>query len=417
MKRRAFRYIVNLGLALISIVSVFVMAEIVLRFTSFKNLLPIHQLQPLRNYLKADPVKGYDILEKAPPTPAFVDGIKYDIWSNELGCFDTPYGGEKDFLLLVGDSFTFAFAPFQDKWGTKVESLLGRRVLKCGVGGYGTKQELFKASSVIAKIQQTPKLIVVGYFLNDLEDDYLFPSATIINGYPVKTREIRDMGSGEIVIKEKAELEEGKVYGVKEYPKHFLLKRIKWWAENKSIIYHLTKYSVRPMVLNLPIIKNVLISTKVITPPTLAFSDKPWLSNAWSEHFSNLKAFKVLADRYGSRLLVVIIPYKEQVYPFLGRWEGIDLEKPQRILGEFFKKEGIDHIDVLPVLKACADQTPHVLTAEKDLYWRNDPHLNSKGNNLLALLVSRYIMENNLLVMNNKGETLAYVKERLDNFK
>lgn len=417
MKRTALRYAANLGLALISIVSVVVLTEIVLRFTSFKNLLPIIQLQPLRSYLKADPTNGYDILKNAAPTPAFVSGIKYKIWSNELGCFDTPYGGEKDSVLLVGDSFTFAFAPFSDKWGTKIQDLLGHRVLKCGVGGYGTKQELLKAASVISKMEHPPKLIVVGYFINDLEDDYLFPNSTIIDGYPVRTRKIKDMETGQISVRRKAELEEDKVYGVKEYPGNLLLKKLKWWAERESILYHMTKYFLRPALLNVPVIRNLLLKAKVITPPTIAFYDKPWLNNAWAKHFSNLRAFKTLADSHGAGLLVVIIPYKEQVYPFLTRWNGIDPERPQRILDTFFEKEGVNHIDTLPLLKMYANQTRHMLVPEKDLYWRNDPHLSIKGNHLLALLVARYIMENNLLSVDNKEKKLASVREILNNFK
>jgi hypothetical protein len=416
MKRVLTRYAVNLVLAVTSMLVMLVLTEIVLRFTSYKNLLPAVQIEPLRNYLKVDQVKGYDIRENAPLSSAFVDGLKYSIWSNELGCFDMPYTGEKDFTLLVGDSFTFGFAPFNDKWGTKAENLLGQRILKCGVGGYGTKQELLKAADVISRTKRSPKLIIVGYFLNDLEDDYLFPNATIIDGYPVVTRDIKDMETGKIVDKEKAALEEDKAFGVKEYPHNFLLKNLKWRAERQSIVYHMVKYSARSMLLKVPFVKDILVKTKAITPFTLAFSDKPWVDRAWSVHFSNLRTFKALADRHGSRLLVVIIPYREQVYPFLTSWEGMDREKPQNMLRDFFNKEGIDHLDVLPLFKKRARQTRHVLNRDQDLYWGNDPHLNIKGNDLLSLLVSQYILQKDLLVVSDKDKKLSDLQRKLDAF-
>ncbi len=417
MKRTLLQYAVNIGLAFASILIILGLTETALRFTPYKNLLPIKQLDSLRQYLKADPVKGYDIRENAPPTAAFVDGLKYDIWSNELGCFDTPYHGENGPVLLVGDSFTFAFAPFNDKWGTKIEEFVGRRVLKCGVGGYGTKQELLKASDVISRINRRPKLIIVGYFINDLEDDYLFPNATIMDGYPIRTRDIKDMATGEVVKRKPAEMEGDKVYGVKVYPKNFLLKKIKWWLENQSVLYLLTKYSVRPLLLSMPVIKDLAIKTKMVTPLTLSFSDRPWLQNAWSGHFSNLRAFATLAKNNGAGLLVVIIPYKEQVYPYLTSWLGSDPERPQRLLCEFFTKEGIDYVDLLPLLRKYSNQAPHLLDPEKDLYWRNDPHLNIKGNTLSALLVSGYIMENDLLAVNDKEKRLILIKEKLDALK
>ena len=111
--------------------------------------------------------------------------MEYDIWSNELGCFDEPYRGEKDVILLVGDSFTHSYAPFADKWGTRLEKLLHYRVLKCGVNGYGTRQELLKAQEIIARIHRSPRLIIVGYFWNDLLDDSAFPSLTAVDGYLV----------------------------------------------------------------------------------------------------------------------------------------------------------------------------------------------------------------------------------------
>ncbi len=385
--------------------------------TSYKNMLPIPRLNQFCNYLQADPAKGFDIVENAPPSIADVDGLSYSIWSNELGCFDRPYAQEKDTSLLVGDSFTFAFAPYENKWGTRTEELLGQRILKCGVGGYGTKQAMLKSSGVISRMNYPPKLIILGYFINDMEDDYLFPNATIVDGYPVRTKDIKDMETGELAIREQDEADEDKTFGVKVYPKNVILKKVKWWAENHLVLYQLTKNSLRPLLLNIPIVRDIAIAAKVVTPPTLSFSERPWVKNAWSSHLSNLQEFKKMAELQGARFLVVVIPSKEQVYPFLTSWQGLDRERPQKILQQFFDQEGIDYIDVLPRLVSFSNQAPHMLVPDKDLYWRNDPHLNIKGNYLLSLLVSQFILEWKMLDIDPERKILSSINEKLAVFQ
>ena len=90
---------------------------------------------------------GFDINPNfwPPVKHRFTDG-EYYVWSNSLGCFDREVeDGEDPLVLIVGDSFTWGFTPFEDKWGTVLEKNLGIRVLKCGVGGYGTRQAFIKA--------------------------------------------------------------------------------------------------------------------------------------------------------------------------------------------------------------------------------------------------------------------------------
>jgi len=94
-------------------VAAMALAEAGLRLTPYARLL----LTPPRFYFVADPETGYDITPNAPVrTHAFEDAA-YPLWSNELGCFDRPYEGERDYVLLVGDSYSHHFAPFERKWG------------------------------------------------------------------------------------------------------------------------------------------------------------------------------------------------------------------------------------------------------------------------------------------------------------
>ena len=185
MNRKLTKFVTNLGLVLASFLAILVFLEVALHFTSYRRLL-LRDRQ-IRYYYQADAAKGFDIRPNVGKIGTSVDNgsVKYDIWSNELGCFDAPYRGEKDVILLVGDSFTHSYAPFEAKWGTRLEKLLNYRVLKCGVNGYGTRQELLKAQDIIAQIHRSPRLIIVGYFWNDLQDDYTFPSLTVVDGFLV----------------------------------------------------------------------------------------------------------------------------------------------------------------------------------------------------------------------------------------
>ena len=147
-----------------------------------------------------------------------------------------------------------------------------------------------------------------------------------------------------------------------------------------------------------------------------AFSQTP-PAGAWVKHEENLKAFQELAAAQGAELLVVLIPTNTQVYPFLTGGRQIDLERPDRILGEFFRREQIRYLDLLPLFRKYADQTPRrYLSSDKDLYWRANSHWNIKGNHLAGLLVSREILKHNLVQVADRERKLKEIEEKLNNF-
>jgi len=147
-----------------------------------------------------------------------------------------------------------------------------------------------------------------------------------------------------------------------------------------------------------------------------AFSQTP-PAGAWVKHEENLKAFQELAAAQGAELLVVLIPTNTQVYPFLTGGRQIDLERPDRILGEFFRREQIRYLDLLPLFRKYADQTPRrYLSSEKDLYWRANSHWSIKGEHLAGLLVSREILEHNLVQVADRERKLKEIEEKLNNF-
>jgi len=274
---------VNHGLVVISVLAVLLFLEISLRFTPYRHLL--FRDQNLRYYYRADAAKGFDIRPNAGKIRTSVDhqSVFYDIWSNELCCFDEPYRGENDFILLVGDSFTHAYAPFADKWGTRIENLLGYRVLKCGVTAYGTKEELLKAREIIARVHQSPRLIIVGYFWNDLLDDFLFPGRlTVVDGFLVSADKYKDQKTGQLLDLQARE------------------KKYNW--ENLAWPYPLsfgdmTKYFLLQHLILANLFDDALFR---LIPPKISYAvvswlhnidQNPWFEEAWARNQENLKAF------------------------------------------------------------------------------------------------------------------------------
>jgi hypothetical protein len=410
-RSRLSRWALHAGLVLLSAMAVMVLLETALRFTPYRHLLT--RDRHLRYYYQSDLEKGFDIAPNVSGKRMSVDNrVEFEVWSNELGCFDEPYRGEPDYLLLVGDSFTHSYAPFPDKWGTQIEKLLNYRVLKCGVSGYGTKQELLKATEIIARVRHQPRLIIVGYFWNDLSDDYSFPSLTVSDGFLVDATRYRDPKTNQLS-KEKLE----KQYSFWDrwfsgtHPLSFG-EKIRYYLDQHLIVINLINDG---LVRFFPGKKNAFAdSTKF-----LAFQDEPpWARGAWKRHLQNLAAFKDLAAAHQARLLVVLIPTNIQIYPFLAAHQGIDLERPNQILGRFLKAQGIDYLDLLPLMRIYADKTPRpTLNPDKDLYWRQNSHWSIRGEHLVGLLVSRYILEHHLVQVPDNAEKLRQIEGKLGEFR
>ncbi len=397
--------ILNAGLILFSVVLVIILLEMILRFTHYNML--ITKYEEFRYYYTADLNKGYDIKPNVGKFQSNVDEeVYFPIWSNALGCFDEPYKGESDYILLLGDSFVHGHAPFADKWGSQLEKLLGYRVLKCGVDSYGTKQEFLKGKEIIEMTKTSPRLIVVGYFWPNLDRDYIFPNQTVIDGYLVNQNELKDVKTGEKVSRRNLEEKFG-------FFSTGPLIKIKNFIKRESIMGRFIISVVKDNIMG-------PAENKIYNNVPIAFLDFPWIENAWQDHFKNIQLIQSLAAQNGAQLLIVIIPTKEQVYPFLFGWKstGLDPQGPNKKLIAFFNRTGIGYMDLLPLFEKYADQRPRkFLSSSKDLYWRYDGHWNIKGNHLVGLLVAKYILENNLIPIIHKDEKLILINQKLQEFQ
>jgi hypothetical protein len=416
--------IAELLLLVASILLTLLVLEAILRLTPYRRelFMDVGDSTP-RYYYKADSDAGYDIRETMPRALISlpVENVHYEIWSNELGCFDQPYRGEKDYVLLVGDSFTHMFAPFDDKWGTVLERLIGHRVLKCGVNGYGTKQELLKAKRVIAGARSSPRLIMVGYFWNDLYEDYASPGETIVDGYLVRIHFLTDPTTGARTRLTEEEiqriLERRRVYCTSDEPKSPRLQSARCWLARNSIVYSVARSALRRL-LEVRTTPAYLEDADLEDAAFYPVSRYPWLAEAWARHLHNLRAFKDLAAEHKAELLVVLLPSKAQVYPFLSERNTGDLEGPNRKLAAFLSAEQIGYLDLLPMLRQYADLIPRPhLDSNRDFFWRIDGHLSVPGNHLVGLLVARRILQQSGLDLPEKDSHIAAIEAKLKEFE
>lgn len=380
-------------------IAALLIAELILRFTPYATF--IQDPGDFRYAYKVDADMGYDIQENFPPAKTNIETIPYEIFSNEIGCMDYPYKQESNPIILVGDSFTHAWAPFENKWGTVLDRLTGHRVLKCGVTGFGTKQEYLKAKKIIEKTGISPRLLVVGYYVNDLQDDYLFPQKTVIKGYLFDQKSLVDSFTGEVKVNE--------IPDIPDQPAKM--------GPNSSFHYWLGKHSVIYSMF-----QRIVFFQKRTVAFDIAFIpvDKAlYLEKAWRAHLDNFRALKRLAQKNNSHLLVVLIPTKEQVYPFLWYTLGVPVDKdqPQRIINAFLDKEEIDSFDLLPLFRQYANNKPkRFLDSSKDLYWKSDGHWSIKGNHLAGALVAKHILEMYFPDDPDKDRKISEINDQLKNW-
>jgi hypothetical protein len=418
---------INVTLFLISVLVAIGGAELALRYTTYgapPQEIQSHTFFP-RYYHKADPINGHDITPNFPETELRVRdyfvayGNYYTVASNELGCRDKRVKGGEPYILLEGDSFVWAEVPFEYAFGTLIEHLMGIRILKCGVSGYGTRHEQHKIEQVVNQVGR-PRAIIVAYFIgNDLTDDYLWPKFTVLDGYLLSRTELPDTQTHERRIHTDEELLEKLRQYLGHYEETFVLEG-KSFMTKHSRVYNLIKNAggLRQLASTLGLADPPphMQRNYAVAPVFHPLEDFTWLEQAWKLHLDNLRHLKQTAVRNSRKLLLVIIPTKEQVYEYLRpSAKGVDWEYPNRRLREFFQEEQILFLDLLPELRRYANAQPKSeLDPQEDLYWPHDGHFNVKGNRLAALLISRHMLEQSFIDVVDRSRVLSEVNQLLN---
>jgi lysophospholipase L1-like esterase len=277
-------------------------------------------------------------------------------------------------ILAVGDSFTFGYGVAEaDSYPARLARDLRQRVgvdtidvVNAGFAAcyYPDTYYLYLKKRGLAL---DPDLILVGFFIgNDVDHDWSDENAWVEtdgDGLPLR------------IINVNAGVENG-----------YLVKRNKRW-----------RYRY-PVLRNSHLVQAIAAALERWTGDTTAQPTAGPYYNRWMYRKEYLprtdavvekverlfRAMRALAAGRHVPLVVAMIPAREQVYPGGYPLGDVDLDKPQRLFGEFFAREGIDVLDLLPVFRRAA--------AKESLYYEQDLHLNRRGYEVMAETIASYLI-------------------------
>lgn len=176
---RHWLQIVAWNLVLLSIFLVLMDAG--LRWTRFDEARRLAIVDPPGYYI-SDSELGTTLAKNAAVQTFRFRGPPHDISTNAIGCFDKPVQLKpgQPYILAIGDSFTWGYAPLEMKWTSHLERRTGLRVVKCGVSGTGTWHQLARLKRLVSRLPHPPALVIHLYDTTDFNDDFTFPAYTLV---------------------------------------------------------------------------------------------------------------------------------------------------------------------------------------------------------------------------------------------
>ena len=282
-------------------------------------------------------------------------------------------------IVAVGDSLTFGLCVANDQaWPALVQKALDKPLINLGLVGAGPQQYLRLYETFGAKLD--PKLVLVGvYAQNDFWDAGLFERwqrAGIGDNYMVWRnfgRPLRYTFSLRHPI-----LTAERMFRAHAYP-----------VVRSSYLYNLV-HAMRGGE------AQALAPAKAMDFPDggrMQFFVDDFLSKT-SGARSDAPEFKLVVDtfqqlhalvtRQGARVLMVLLPSKEEVYMPLN---GESLPDPTLALRQVFDETGIPYLDLVPAFRE------HASKGER-LFFEIDTHPNERGYALIGELVTAHLQAN-----------------------
>ena len=310
-----------------------------------------------------DPLLGYKM---APNIEGMLIKPEFStfVHTNSLGLRDREYESKRpsDYrILALGDSFKWGgYGTLLDKTFIKiVEQKLNEhaqqniQVINSGVPGYGIEQEYLYAQSEGIKFK--PDMILLNFYVgNDFSGKFLASTAPKAN-------------------------EKGQLVSLNSMPlRNFLLEHL----------YSFRFFERRLLPFFGGLIEDYfpnILDSSGKTGDIYKTQYDPATESRVKNTLDVIQKINLFCQDKNIKLIVVVIPTIFQVYDNvkesftrrsrLGK-DGFDFNKPQALLKESFLKENIEFIDLLPVLKRAS--------SNRELYWRLNPHFNTKGNQIAA---------------------------------
>jgi hypothetical protein len=372
-RKRSKRSIVaNALLVLASLVIGLIALEIVLGLTHYRDLTRPQTDYP-SGYFVADPDLGADLGVNRPPAAFRMRGPAFEAFTNRWGCFDHDDPIGDGYVLAVGDSSTWGYAPPGDRWTDQLETLSGQQILNCGVSGTGPKFQQIKARKTIAKVGIAPSVILVLYDTwNDLNDDAVFPGYGVVEGYRGHTLKSLDLRTGTLTRHTPDEFE-------RKYRRFVASQNT--FSLTRFLASHLTTAAMVNYALTETLPRNAAPAGPILERRYDFFlwnvdtARYPWVVEAFEQHLDNIRALHRMAKEHGAELVLIT--------------DGIPDRGLHRRLREFLAREIPYHLDVAEPMAQAAQG--------RRIRYHYDTHWNALGNRLAAEIIHQYLREVGLL--------------------
>lgn len=326
-----------------------------------KSAFQTEQDQPLKG-LRLDETLGYTYApglvnfqvpfddDTAPNTyPVSTVSLGYP----DVGFRDDGLAGEA-FAVVIGDSYaSCASVEMQACWVERLEQESKRDFANLGVVGYSPQQE----KQILARygLPLRPKLVLWVFFPNDLNDAWRFDQ----------------FGSGSV--------QGGR----------FWQNSAKAWLAHHSVIYNIGAFFWfnRTLFYNLAQADetNGPRDSNLVWWVTYTDLSVPEVANGFALTQQAILAARqdTLAQNSAAKFVVVIFPYREQVYAEAALQSRLD--QLNQVLADFCRQQSLACIDLTSALREKAKQET------EPIYYRKDIHLNRRGNEIAAELLAEAI--------------------------
>jgi hypothetical protein len=271
-------------------------------------------------------------------------------------------------IIAYGDSFTFCWTAYQDCWVHQLQDK-GWHVVNAGMPGTGPGGQLRMMRESAPAVK--PGLIIWQWYVNDVSDDY--DLARLQNA-------VESLGE--------SPLPDGPppLNGLAQYSAIAALVDRRFNQPAKTTPYrHYEMVGIDG--------RGVLVATNEY--PHRHSLKWPSTRFGMAKNLENHAEGQKLAAQVGAKMLIVLIPAKEEAFgdllaARLGADYLDDLAAARLRLVAQCEAQGWHCIDALPALKAAAD-------ARQTVYYAFDSHLDATGNQIVANLVYDYIIDNDLI--------------------
>ncbi len=275
---------------------------------------------------------------------------------------ESPQGRTR--IAFLGDSFTFglwATDSTRSFVGVVAERLGTQRfeVLNFGVTGYGLDDMALLLREEAAAF--APRFIVVTFYAgNDFADTHLGLEKMALKGGTVRFDEEN--------LKRKIPAEHRRHVGRVESGRQFLRQRF--------ATYHVIAGLKRVLFFDVEDLFQDSLAPSAEFLSYTFWSQMPYPPVAREARDASLRSLDEihgLAEGLDAQLLVVAVPYLDQVYVRAPSGPGYDAARPQRFVEEWAESRGVSYLDLLPPLREQAAEK------REELYVRGEIHFNDAG--------------------------------------